>query len=95
MNRTLDDIDILGSPIRMVFNAHTLEVPDFVKYLLLSFSYWILFRKVREMVEAHDVLVDAEKLNAFCRLALLPDGLRFVSGSNDTTARIVEIGPLP
>ena len=47
MNRTLDD---------MVFNARTLEVPDFVKYLLLSFSYWILFRKVREMVEAHDVL---------------------------------------
>ena len=28
-------------------------------------------------------------------LALLPDGLRFVSGSNDTTARIAEIGPLP
>ena len=28
-------------------------------------------------------------------LALLPDGLRFVSGSRDKTARIVEIGPLP
>ena len=28
-------------------------------------------------------------------LALLPDGLRFVSGSNDTTARIAEIGPPP
>ena len=28
-------------------------------------------------------------------LALLPDGLRFVSGSYDHTARIVEIGPLP
>ena len=27
-------------------------------------------------------------------LALLPDGLRFVSGSHDGTARIVEIGPL-
>ena len=28
-------------------------------------------------------------------LALLPDGLRFVSGSDDKTARIVEIGALP
>ena len=28
-------------------------------------------------------------------LALLPDGRRFVSGSWDNTARIVEIGPLP
>ena len=28
-------------------------------------------------------------------LALLPDGLRFVSGSDDGTARIVEIGPVP
>ena len=28
-------------------------------------------------------------------LALLPDGLRFVSGSHDKTARIVEIGALP
>ena len=28
-------------------------------------------------------------------LALLPDGLRFVSGSFDNTARIVEIGALP
>ena len=28
-------------------------------------------------------------------LALLPDDLRFVSGSTDHTARIVEIGPLP
>ena len=55
----------------MVFNAHTLEAPDIVKYLLLSFSYWILFCKVREMVEAHDVLVDAEKLNAFCRRILI------------------------
>ena len=27
-------------------------------------------------------------------LALLPDGLRFVSGSNEGTARIVEIGRL-
>ena len=27
-------------------------------------------------------------------LALLPDGLRFVSGSDDNTARIVAIGPL-
>ena len=27
-------------------------------------------------------------------LALLPDGLRFVSGSEDKTARIVEIAPL-
>ena len=27
-------------------------------------------------------------------LALLPDGLRFVSGSDDKTARIVEIGRL-
>ena len=28
-------------------------------------------------------------------LALLPDGRRFVSGSADTTARIVEIGLAP
>ena len=28
-------------------------------------------------------------------LALLPDGLRFVSGSYDGTARIAETGPLP
>ena len=28
-------------------------------------------------------------------LALLPDGLRFVSGSHDKTARIIEIGSLP
>ena len=28
-------------------------------------------------------------------LALLPDGLRFVSGSWDNTARVAEIGPLP
>ena len=28
-------------------------------------------------------------------LALMPDGLRFVSGSRDATARIVEIGALP
>jgi WD40 repeat protein len=32
--------------------------------------------------------------DVYC-LALLPDGLRFVSGSADKTARIVEIGPLP
>ena len=32
---------------------------------------------------------------AVTSLALLPDGLRFVSGSGDKTARIVEIGPLP
>jgi len=29
------------------------------------------------------------------RLALLPDGLRFVSGSGDKTARIAEIGLAP
>ena len=32
--------------------------------------------------------------DVYC-LALMPDGLRFVSGSDDQTARIIEIGPLP
>jgi WD40 repeat protein len=31
---------------------------------------------------------------AVLALALLPDGLRFVSGSEDKTARVAEIGPL-
>ena len=33
--------------------------------------------------------------NGVMSLALLPDGLRFVSGSMDLTARIVEIGLAP